>query len=272
MVRSGLFLLRIGGGLGPILFAISIFALSLFTALVSGTLFGLLFGSVFREPATSLNMAVGFVVLLGMLSLCGLRGDQKEKVDAHFVPLHDLETVHAKISHENFTSNAPAAKISYILPQRYFFNIGRVTFNTEWSKDKSVQDALRAKFTNEVVTSDSLAKDPLQFKANWVQAMDDVNFDTNSGVIKWINYFSEKNLSETDLKCFKDLNQPDACEMVCFLRNHPEHRKGWKVTLHRKLLLTTIGIEILPLLLINVLCFGGTLLSVWKKGCYQQLR
>ena len=53
---------------------------------------------------------------------------------------------------------------------------------------------------------------------------------------------------------------------------HPEYRKGWKVSLHRKHLVTTIGLEMLPLFLLNILCLGGTLLSVWKKDCYQQLR
>ena len=262
------------GDLGPAFFAISIFALSLFSALVSGTFFGLLFGSVFREPATSLNMAVGFVVLLGMLSLCGLRGEQEEKVDALFAPLHDGGTVRATMSRENFASNAiPAAAISYILPQRYFFNIGRVTFNKEWSEERAVQNALRANLTDEIATCSSLPEaSSLRFNANWIRTMDRVNFATTSGVVKWVNNFSEKNLGDADLRCFQDWNQPEACEMVNFLHAHPEYRKGWKVSLHRKHLVTTIGLEMLPLFLLNILCLGGTLLSVWKKDCYQQLR
>ena len=30
--------------------------------------------------------------------------------------------------------------------------------------------------------------------------------------------------------------------------------------------------EMLPLILLGIFCLGGTLLSVWRKDCYQQLR
>ncbi len=258
------------GSLSPTLFASSIFTLSLFSALVAGTFVGLLFGSSFKEPATSLNMAVGFVVLLGMISFCGLRGDGEKEIDTSFAPLREVVS-----GNKYFTTNIiPAAKISYILPQRYFFNIGRMTFDKEWSGKDAVQKILREQITNciEVATSRSLPKDSLRFKADWLRTMMGCNFDTNSGVVKWVNNYSEENLSKTDMECFKDWNQPEACEMVSFLRKHPEHRRGWAVALHRKTLLSAIGIEMLPILLINVLCLVGTLLSVWKKGCYQQLR
>ena len=267
------------GDLGPALFAMSIFALSLFLALVTGTFFGLLFGSLFKEPATSLNIAVGFVVLLGMLSLCGLRGDGKEKVDALFAPLYERGIVLATMNRENFASNAvPAAAISYILPQRYFFNVGRITFNRDWDRDGKVQAALRARFTNcvETSTSDSSRADTLRFRACWVCTNDPVAcFDTTTKIVSWINNWSERNLDESDQKCLADDSQSSAsraCVIVRFLRKHPEHRKGWEVSLHRKLLLTTIGLEMLPLLLINALCLCVTLLSVWLKDCYQQLR
>ena len=241
------------GTLGPVVFATSIFGFALVAALVTGTSFGLLFGAFFREPATSLNMAVGFVVLLGMVSLCGLKGDGNEKVDVLFAPFRDGGTVYDKMNREHFASNAiPAATISYILPQRYFFNIGRVTFNKDWSHDGNVQMALRERLSGGVDLSNSV------YKAHWMKTMDGVTFVTNTNIAPWINGW--------------DLGEPEPYEMVRFLRHHPEHRKGWKVALHRKHLLLTIGLETLPLILLNILCIIGTLLAVWKKSCYHQLR
>ena len=257
------------GSFGPAAFATGIFGLSLLSALISGTCFGLFFGSFFREPSTSLNMAVGFVVLLGMVSLCGLRGDGSEKVDALFAPLHDGATVRATMNRENFASNAvPAAAISYVLPQRYFFIIGRTTFNTEWSDERAVQDVLRSNLVNKAASPPSR-----KFNPNWTKTMDGANFGVSSGIGKWIRGWGDDYPppSEQDEK-FEDWNEPKPCEMVRFLRNHPEHREGWKVGLHRKILFSTIGLEMLPLLLLNLFCLGATLLSVWKKPCYWQLR
>ena len=257
------------GSFCPVAFASGIFGLSLMAALVSGTCFGLFFGAFFKEPATSLNMAVGFVVLLGMISLCGLRGDGSEKVDALFAPLRDGAIVRGKMNREHFASNAvPAAAISYALPQRYFFNIGRVTFQKDWSDERAVQDTLRSNLVSNAASDISP-----RFNPNWTKTMDGANFGVSSGIGKWIRGWGEDIPCETERgKVFEDWSNPTPCEMVRFLRLHPEYRKGWKVALHLKVLLTTIGLEMLPLLGLNLLCLGATLLSVWKKHCYQQLR
>ena len=266
---------------GPAGFAAGLFALSLFVALVSGTMFGILFGAVFREPAISLNMAVGFVVLLGMVSLCGLKGDGKEKVDALFAPLRDGTTVRATMNREHFASNAvPAAAISYVLPQRYFFNIGAITFNRDWSDERAVQEALRGRFA---VGADSAnprtghskrgaSESVTRFNAQWTTTMDGANFSTSAGIGKWINGWGVDLPPDSETDQFADWGEPTPHEMVRFLKRHPEHRRGWNVALHRKLLLSSIGMELLPLLLIDFLCLVGTLLAVWKKPCYQQLR
>ena len=257
------------GSFGPAAFATGIFGLALAASLVSGTCYGLFFGAFFMDPATSLNMAVGFVVLLGMVSLCGLRGDGTEKVDALFAPLHEGATVRATMNREHFASNAvPAAAMSYALPQRYFFNIGRTTFNKDWSDERAVQDALRSN----LVSNAALPHSP-GFNPNWTKTMDGCNFGISSGIGKWIRGWGNDYppTSERDAQ-FADWSEPKPCEMVRFLRHHPEHRKGWRIALHRRKLLSTIGLEMLPLFLLNLLCLGGTLWSVWKKPCYQQLR
>ena len=271
------------GALGPAAFATIIFGFALVSALVTGTSFGLLFGALFRDPATSLNIAVGFIVLLGMVSLCGLQGDGTEKVDALFAPLREWRTVYATMSREHFASNAtPAAVISCALPQRYFFNIGRVTFNKDWSDEDKVQKALRGKLIGEITDSEkehssSMVSNALmRYKARWTQTNDKANFDVSDGLNalnKWISGwgcgFPSKEEKE---RYFTDGNEPKPCEVVSFLKRHPEHRIGWKVALHQRLLLATIGLEALPLLLLNVLCLFGTLLAVWNKPCYRQLR
>ena len=269
--------------MGPFLFAGGVFALSLLAAFVSGTLFGLFFGSVFREPATSLNIAVGFVVLLGMVSLCGLQGDGEEKVDPLFAPIHGWATVrHYYENREQFASNAvPAEVISYFLPQRYFFNIGRMSFNKDWSEEEEVQDSLRKRFVSGKsgsscklpVQFNSSSRDLPRFKAYWTKTKDGINFECQDPIGKWINGWGcDYPTNSTERRMFSNVSEPTTSEMVAFLRKHPEHREGWKVALHRKIFLTSIGWELLPLFLLDCLFLALTLLAVWKMPCYQELR
>jgi hypothetical protein len=267
------------------MFAVGLFALSLLAAFVSGTLFGLFFGSVFREPATSLNMAVGFVVLLGMVSLCGLRGDGDEKVDALFAPIRDMSTVRKiEMKQEHFPTNVvPLEVFSFFLPQRYFFNIGRTSFNKDWSDDEDVQDSLRKRFVSGKsgsssnlsgrASSSSMVLPRFKFKADWTKTDKKVTFATSTNIMPWINGW------EGDLPSVAEFEEGDepkvseiAAEMVAFLRKHPEHREGWEVALHRKVFLTSIGWELLPLLLLDCLFLALTLWAVWKMPCYQELR
>ena len=272
------------GNLGPAFFATSIFGLSLGAAVISGTLFGLLFGAVFREPATSLNIAVGFVVLLGMVSLCGLRGSgdgNDEKVGALFAPLNDEGTVLTKMKESDLPNHKTkmAATISYFLPQRYFFNIGQITFEKDWTRIDSVHKALCERLLSQTNAATNVetgsrnpevhCKDPAdRFHARWLENFNDASFPVvgdskATGLANWIDLKKEERivLSGQDIGQLKD-----------FLRKHPEHWKGWKVFLYKKMLLSTIGMELLPILLFTFLCLGGTLFAVWKKPCYQQLR
>ena len=55
-------------GWGSEVFAFGIFSFSLVSAVISGVGFGVLFSTLFRDPVVSLNVSVGFVVVIGMLS------------------------------------------------------------------------------------------------------------------------------------------------------------------------------------------------------------
>lgn len=256
------------GALGPAVFATSIFGFALVAALVTGTSFGLLSGSLFREPATSLNKAVGFVVLLGMVSLCGLKGsgnkvDENKMVEASFALLRE------KMSDEYLrTNNIPWAVVSYILPQRYFYNIGSVTFEKDWSRidvvysNRCTRIHQNVRVGHDYPDSDQTNK----FHARWLEKFDGVTFPVVSGengVMNWIKLTKEE--------YFRLCNQ-EIGTLIQFLRDHPEYYNGWRVALCRRNFLSTIGLETLPLLLLNVICLAGTLLAVWKKQCYQQLR
>ena len=257
------------GVCGPSVFASVVFALSLGGALLSGGMFGLLFGAVFRDPATSLNMAVGFIVLLGMMSYCGLRGNDGGDVGVCFAPLHDRHVVEANVK-EKPRRVSVAVALSYCLPQRYFFNIGQMTFDKEWSENESVQRELRNRLPSkkrETETNEDLEQNP--FKPLWMQSKDGVNFNSNWGIGRWIEnwgngYPPADEMFEGDV--------PTPTEMISFLQHHPEHMVGWNVMLNRKELVNGIVMESLPLLILDLLCLFGTLLSVWRKPCYQELR
>ena len=112
-----------------------------------------------------------------------------------------------------------------------------------------------------------------RYNAYWTKDRGAATFATNTNIGFWINGWGRDYPSSLEQEeFFKDSGEPKPCEMVRFLRHHPEHRIGWNVALHRKLLLSTIGLETLPLLLLNVLCLAGTLVAVWNKTCYHQLR
>lgn len=249
------------GAHGPAVFATSIFGFALVVALVTGTSFGLCLGAFFREPATSLNIAVGFVVLLGMVSLCGFKGsgkkvDENEKVDASFALLHET------MSEKYFASNTiPSAVVSYFLPQRYFFNIGSVTFEKDWSRNKAVHSNRCIR-----VRQNKQADELLRFHARWLEKLDDVAFPVVNGsnaLTNWIDLTKEECTSLAD---------QDIEKLIQFLRDHPEYHDGWCVVSYSRNFLSAVGQETLPLVILNVFFWAITLLAVWKKQCYQQLR
>lgn len=272
------------GSLGPLSFATGLFGLSLFAALVSGTVFGLLFSAFFKEPAISLNIAVGFVVLLGMMSYCGLRGDGSEKIGPLFAPIRDGDIVRENTDEQPKRARFASA-ISYVLPQRYFFNIGQLTFSNEWSDNETVQDKLRDRvrvaiarrqttMSTPVPNADS--EPPLVFNAIWTTKKDRANFDSTRGTAKWIKdwgYDTPVSIPPVEERSlFTDYSQPTTAEMIDFLRRHRNHRKGWMVSANRDILRRTIFCELIPLVFIDFMCLLGTLVAVWRKRCYQELR
>lgn len=119
-------------GWGSDLFAFAIFGFSLSAAMVSGVGFGLLCSTVFRDPVVSLNISVGFVVIIGMISHVSLNdaeGDERKAVDRAFAL--------SLVQELNPEAGSPKLKnlldvltgVSRFLPQRYFYNMGTMTFD-----------------------------------------------------------------------------------------------------------------------------------------------
>lgn len=128
------------GAFGPLLFSASLYSFSLFAATVCGVCFGMFFSAVFRDPSVALNVSVAFVVLLGMLSLVGLQGDKSRSgardvrsLDRAFAPQFEL----SRCVHASSGSGAVDVLVAFsrILPQRYFFNIARLTAEKNIDKD-----------------------------------------------------------------------------------------------------------------------------------------
>lgn len=118
---------------------------AMIAALISGVGFGILFSALFKEPITSLNVSVAFIVILSILSYTTLHDPNRtdryynapgetprcfmplyltlhqEKTSVNVAPRSDLDL--GKRRDADFLET-----ISYALPQRYFFNIARLTF------------------------------------------------------------------------------------------------------------------------------------------------
>ena len=130
-------------------------------ALISGCGMGVFVSCACKEPITSLNISVAIIVVLAILSHTTLhdpKADQKNT--GSFAPVY-LDIRYLKESHNsgNETEQEKSAvkyfdmgqrldakfleKIAYILPQRYFFNIGRVSFATKSYLDLSGVDCPR---------------------------------------------------------------------------------------------------------------------------------
>lgn len=120
------------------LFVFALFGFALLAAAVSGIGFGLLFSATFRDPAVSLNVSVGFVVVTGMLSYVGLKGAGTEaERETNFLcermaPVALAATRPPGAATELRAGSGAAlralASVASVLPQRYFYNLGTLTF------------------------------------------------------------------------------------------------------------------------------------------------
>ncbi len=133
----------------------TILLVSMLFAGLSGVGLGILFSCCLKEPLSSLNFSVVCIVVVAILSYTTLHNpnhmnhyiDKNGKDRRHFTPIYLLikgyvgnmkKTI--RLSGENKVESFKIHRLdlgdaralewfSFILPQRYFYNIGRLTFN-----------------------------------------------------------------------------------------------------------------------------------------------
>ena len=130
-----------------------LFALSLFLAVVSGSGFGVLLSTIFKEPANSLKASVAFIVLVLIASDTVLNQGDRNSCSPTFAPIYLVLKAPARsfsdyctmLTEKRKQEARPAANkhawqnanitlrgsyilsdIAYILPQRYFFNVAQI--------------------------------------------------------------------------------------------------------------------------------------------------
>ncbi len=304
---------------GPLMFAMFFFSLSLFCAMVTGCGFGFMFSAMFKSPSVSLNLSVGFVVILGTLSLCGLRGTGSQSGDdsvtCAFFPeieryaseqdarekdageMDESGKIHLKKLGPN--SNVRwLVTASRFLPQRYFFNLGRLTFNRRQTTSAIgvMAEDLRVDMANQPppwlrtgsrhVYSDARAGTDNLALLEWLGS----NMDAYSAVTKEIESLenandelrakcdveteqAKKELLETELKLRVNSENEEVEKIVItMLRNHKEVAMAWRFDLWRKLISRAICLEMLPLALIFMSCVLISALTIQYKEVYYDLR
>ncbi len=140
---------------GGLMIAPGILLVSMLLAGLSGVGFGILFSCCVKEPLSSLNLSVMYIVVVAILSFTTLANPESPsfyvKEDGndgrHFTPLYLLcrgyvensrKTIYVKSRHGEETFQISRLGLgdarvlewmSFVLPQRYFYNVGRMTFD-----------------------------------------------------------------------------------------------------------------------------------------------
>lgn len=117
--------------------------LGMVVACISGVFVGLLISSIVRDCAIALTVSVCVVVLSAILSHTTLQGKENSERRIHpFEPVY--LNVRAKCFSVSDLSDArPLVLLSYLSPQRYFYNIARVPvmkFKSEWREVETIQE------------------------------------------------------------------------------------------------------------------------------------
>ena len=131
----------------------------LFAAALSGTCMGMLISSLFRNPQASLSASVCLIVACSVLSQTSIRGLQGTNA-RDFAPVslvvrqrmqcarHHVEFCRYKSENLTAWKNGGVVELSsWLLPQRFFFNIARIPFFeleagrvNDWQKDEKLYD------------------------------------------------------------------------------------------------------------------------------------
>ena len=148
IVARGKFILHWPGASDPmfstqgcLLLAVSIFGLSLWSSASCGVALGMLFSAIFRETAAAIRQAVAMTVLLCVVSATALeRSSSFPLLRLWITPPRysavSAEPLQNQARYPVFGTVRPSALLedcSFVLPQRYFFNIARV-LNHECSR------------------------------------------------------------------------------------------------------------------------------------------
>lgn len=256
--------LAVKGALLPFAAGQALFALALFSALLSGAGFGLLFSALVDDSVVSLNVSVGFVVLLGMLSLCGLRGPSGStaQLDRDFLPAVERTALEAVAPLPPGHSDGRleyALMLSRVLPQRYFFNLGRMLSDHRIDR-RALGRIARASLAARGV--------PPERTPPWMR--------TGLGDV-----YCPNPINGTSLKSWVGAERPDdddrpASEFLrACVRADPGvvDRQNWGLGIWAAMLGSAVLAELLPLVGLFAFCSAFTLLLVYmKKGSYGNLR
>lgn len=134
--------------------------MGLAAALISGTCLGLLISAVFRNPQTSLSASVCVIVACTVLSQTSLKGEGNgcsgtrdfapaSLVWRQYAQCRADKVPYARYKKKNLTFFADGGAVelaSWFLPQRFFFNLGRIpfldlnsdAFDREWCDSKTL--------------------------------------------------------------------------------------------------------------------------------------
>lgn len=275
--------LQFGSVVGPVVYALAFFSASLSLALVSGAGFGFAFSAWIREPTGSLNVSVGFVVTVGMLTLCGLRGinqrsSSADKVDSAFLPGIEQEAlVAAGKSVEPKTCVRHISRLARLLPQRYFFNIGRLTFDR---KLKNAELGILAKVVGG--------------KENDGRVVEWLKTDPGGGYVRprshascfdlpvWIGDEATEEWRKECQRLYSLVGEEQDDDLVregvtsralwlCVSRR-PEVKEKWAIDLWRQLMWRGAMRELSPLVLIFLSCMLSAVMAVYLKEVYYDLR
>ena len=228
-----------GEVLGSIGFSMFFFASSLICAMISGCGFGFLFSALIKEPSISLNVSVGFV-------------------DNAYLPRVEWVAHEKRMPEKVYPSSRVRhlVKLSEYLPQRYFFNIGRLTFNRDRVENETglIADAICEGMTN---------------RPQWLLTglahvyMKPPSLASRSDLVKWI---------KKDAHGLPDDDKKQQEFLIGYIRKHPDVTQEWRTDIWHRLLIRAISEEMIPLLVIFIVCMVISCSAVYLMGIYYDLR
>lgn len=280
-------LLEVYGFLGT--FICGVFALSLCASVISGVGFGLLFSAAFKDTAVSLNISVGFVVLLGILSYCGLKdqklqdGNLKYCTVAGFAP--EVARTNVMAVTESTLNERRMVMVAAKMPMKYCFNIGRMPFTKlDVTAKGSLSVRMRPLLVGTEIGNEKTIPPWLRRSGEtWLSPPpnESSRFLMEWCGLRWDNEKESAIFSDTEevFGKYADLNEADRTlrklnfRIVCdYLRKYPQAATEWGFPEWKRLVGLMVLEESMPLILWLILCLLGAYLLINYKGVYNELR